>query len=291
MTLYYLINTVDLGSSGVVYAGSQVDSVSDDVTGIEAAGGYLVAASVPDVAAAAVIAQQAKRAGKEPWVCDSIMAGGVAKSQDGAVTGDFGGPLTADELDEHTADAGVTIETVLLKDGAIDAPGVVTADTINEHTADSGVTIEGVLIKDSVITPWAQLRTVSIDATITGSADSNGTACTPINVGAALPARAIILAIEVKVTTPASGGSVATAKLQVGYSGAQAALLKDLDLVAVSAGSYGINASGTAPDKLYPALPPNATQLTLIVTPDVNHKLSALTALAADINVYFAVAF
>jgi hypothetical protein len=144
--------------------------------------------------------------------------------------------------------------------------------------------------KDDHVHAWAQVKTVDVDASITGSADTSGTANTPGNIGTALPARAIVVAVEYKLTTPASGGSVATAKLQVGYSGTQAALLKDLDLVAASAGSYDQNAGASASDKLLP-LQAGGKQLTYTVTPDVSHALSALTALALTINVYYVVPF
>ena len=47
-----------------------------------------------------------------------------------------------DEIQEHTANAGVTVENVLLKDG------VVGTDSIAEKTANAGVTIDGILTKD-----------------------------------------------------------------------------------------------------------------------------------------------
>lgn len=144
--------------------------------------------------------------------------------------------------------------------------------------------------KSDHIHAWAQKLTVAIDDTITGSADTNGTPNTPINVGAALPARAIVLAIEVVVATPASGGSVVTALLDVGWAGSTETLLKDFDLVAASAGSYDQNAGGAASTKTYP-VQAGGKQLALIVTPDGAHKLSALTALGATINVYYVVPF
>ena len=141
---------------------------------------------------------------------------------------------------------------------------------------------------DGVATGALLSKTVDVDATITGSADSNGTANTPGNIGTALPARAIITAVEYKLTTPASGGSVATATLQVGYAGAQDALLLDLDLVAASAGSFDQNSGTSASSKTLP-LQAGGKQLTYTVTPDVGHKLSALTALALTINVFYMV--
>jgi len=102
------------------------------------------------------------------------------------LTADSGGVYT-DTITELTGDAGVTIETVLLKDytvyaetaivgeifvdgigeltegegvgiegsvflgNTLDVPGPIRTDTIDESTGDAGVTIEGVLIEDSNI--------------------------------------------------------------------------------------------------------------------------------------------
>ena len=64
-------------------------------------------------------------------------------------TVDLDGTLKTDTIDEHTADTGVTIDGVLVKDNGIDASGTITVDTVNEHTADTGVTVDGVLLKDN----------------------------------------------------------------------------------------------------------------------------------------------
>jgi|GEM_PF-5494789 len=50
-----------------------------------------------------------------------------------------------DFINERTTDYGVTIDGVSVKDG------VIYADTINEKTENNGVTIEGVIIKDSAV--------------------------------------------------------------------------------------------------------------------------------------------
>jgi hypothetical protein len=63
--------------------------------------------------------------------------------------------IKVDVVNELTGDAGVTIESVLLKDGGVilaDA-AVLEVDTINEATAAAGVTIEGSLLKDSQVHP------------------------------------------------------------------------------------------------------------------------------------------
>jgi len=102
---------------------------------------------------------------------------------------DIFGTLTVDTINEHTLNAGVTIEGVILENGGITIPtltatrvpfagvgglleddadmtfitdtltvtnvditNTLTVDTINEYTADAGVTVEGVLMENSAFT-------------------------------------------------------------------------------------------------------------------------------------------
>src|SRR5579872_259197 len=142
--------------------------------------------------------------------------------------------------------------------------------------------------RDDHIHPWAQKRTVVLGHAMTGSTDTNGTANTPINIGAVLPARAIITAIEVVVTTSA-GGDVSD-KLDVGWSGSQDVLVDGLDLVASAPGSYDQGSGDATNVKKFP-VQAGGQQLTFIVTPDGASKLSAMTLLVGAINVYFVVPF
>src|SRR5262249_14244464 len=67
--------------------------------------------------------------------------------------GEGGTSLQADTIEEETAGAGVTADSVLLKDGSVTttASGSVTTNTIAEKTAASGVTIDGLQIKDNSV--------------------------------------------------------------------------------------------------------------------------------------------
>jgi hypothetical protein len=56
-----------------------------------------------------------------------------------------GSVIETNTVNETTADAGVTVDGVLIKDSAV------TTDTINEKTPAAGVTIDGVKLKDGVI--------------------------------------------------------------------------------------------------------------------------------------------
>ncbi len=137
---------------------------------------------------------------------------------------------------------------------------------------------------------WSQVGTHDFDATITGSADTDGTATSPIDVGAALPARAIILAVEVKLGTAPTGGGIANLKLDLGWAGATEALIKDLELVALAAGSYDQNQGGTINTKVFPVQAGGKT-IQAILTPDGSTKVSEVTAFALTINVYYVVPF
>lgn len=61
---------------------------------------------------------------------------------------------TVDTINEHTPGSGVTVDSVLHKDGGIVCADGATleVDTINEATAAAGVTIDGVLVKDNTLT-------------------------------------------------------------------------------------------------------------------------------------------
>jgi hypothetical protein len=72
--------------------------------------------------------------------------------------------LRVDTIEERTADNGVNVDGVLLKDGGITygASGIATVDTINERTTDNGVNVDGVLLKDGGIT-CADAAVIAVD--------------------------------------------------------------------------------------------------------------------------------
>jgi hypothetical protein len=72
--------------------------------------------------------------------------------------------LKTDTISEKTADTGVTIDGVKLKDNAVET------DTISEKTSDTGVTIDGVLIKDGTIeSTYLDASTTETIQTLTSS--------------------------------------------------------------------------------------------------------------------------
>lgn len=98
--------------------------------------------------------------------------------------------LNTDTIAERTADAGVTVDGVLLKDQRVNALEVIT-DTISEKNSDAGVTIDSVLIKDGGLTTTNDIamgslktvdgRDVSVDGT---QMDANTTKLSGIEGGA-----------------------------------------------------------------------------------------------------------
>lgn len=85
-----------------------------------------------------------------------------------------------DTISERTGAAGVTIDSVLLKDNAVTATTLtantsVVTDTISEKTGAAGVTVDGVLLKDSqVTTDVINEKTATSGVTIDGCLIKDG---------------------------------------------------------------------------------------------------------------------
>lgn len=102
-----------------------------------------------------------------------------------------------------------------------------------------------------------------------------------INIGAVLPANAVVLAHEVNVATLFSGGSVSAVKLDVGGTDADA-IVSQMDLFTGAATGAlsprtGVHAQGKF----------SAEQLIATFTPDGGHTLLALTAGSVTITVWY----
>lgn len=74
---------------------------------------------------------------------------------------------STDTIGELTSAAGVTIDSVLLKDGGATLSGALAVDTVAEKTSAAGVTIDGVLIKDTVVYGRTPVGAVTADGAIT----------------------------------------------------------------------------------------------------------------------------
>lgn len=60
--------------------------------------------------------------------------------------------VVADTISEATSGSGVTVDSLLIKDGQVQGTAPILADTISEKTSATGVTVDGVLLKDSAVT-------------------------------------------------------------------------------------------------------------------------------------------
>ncbi len=89
--------------------------------------------------------------------------------------------LNVDVVNEKTTDAGVTIETVELKDGIVCVPDTVQVDTIVEKNPDAGVTIETVFVKDGIVCVPAVTGEVQTD--ILRAKTDGGAICIAVNDG------------------------------------------------------------------------------------------------------------
>ena len=99
------------------------------------------------------------------------IVGSLAVGDDLTVTGDatITGSFLTDIISEKTSAAGVTIDSVLLKDNAVTATNVTAttallSNTISERTAGSGVTIDSVQLKDGTISLGTTSTTFRINA-------------------------------------------------------------------------------------------------------------------------------
>ena len=118
-----------------------------------------------------------------------------------------------------------------------------------------------------------------------GQGDLSGTTAQTIDFDAALPTGAMLLAVQVHLTTPFTGGGVSTLLLDVGKSGAIEAYIKDVDILGSSAGYFSKVGTPTAP----PPAAASGVTIRLTVTPDGGTNMTALTAGALTVIAYYVV--
>lgn len=140
--------------------------------------------------------------------------------------------ITTDTIVEYTVAAGVTIDSLLIKDAGLTASGVatfsnaagVTTNTITERTAAAGVTIDSVLLKDGGAV-FADGATIEVD-TVNEASTGVG-----VTIDTALIKDGTLLTAVGAVGTPAvQVGSADTGLYQV--SGTQTGFSQDGVLVA-----------------------------------------------------------
>lgn len=106
-----------------------------------------------------------------------------------------------------------------------------------------------------------------------------------LSIGAALPANAMILAVNVALTTPFAGGGATSVLLDIGTSGDADAIVANCDLFAAAINGMASSLpAGIAPFKLFTAA---GAQLLATIAADVN--VAALNAGAATITILFTV--
>lgn len=170
-----------------------------------------------------------------------------------------------------------------------DITGLTAASLASSTPASEGAAatagVAATASKSDHVHPWALKKTVIIDATVVGDADTNGTAAT-VNVGTALPAGAIVLAAQVTATTLFSGGSLASATLDVGFAGNTTKLISAMDVFTGAATGIRFGDQGANPTGPY-----SAKQIIATLTPDGGEKISAATAGSVTIDIFYAIAF
>ncbi len=124
-----------------------------------------------------------------------------------------------------------------------------------------------------------QKRTVTIgEADLTDAVAGEAQA---INIGAALPAGAVVIGHEVTIATLFSGGSVSAVKLDVGGTAATA-IVNQLDVFTGASTGALSPRTGAHPQGRF-----STVQLRATFTPDGGHALVALTAGSLTITVWF----
>lgn len=103
----------------------------------------------------------------ETTAASGVTIDSVLLKDGGAVFAD-GATIEVDTVNEATAAAGVTADGVLLKDGGIVCADAATleVDTVNEATAGAGVTLDSVLCKDGAVKALDTIATVTADGAV-----------------------------------------------------------------------------------------------------------------------------
>ncbi len=181
-----------------------------------------------------------------------------------------------------TADAAAvaaTLSATTLGNGASDI-GVHDAATLYTATDVEAALAEVKLLADAAI--GIQKRTLTI-----GHADlTEAVAGTPmaINLGAALPANAIVFANAITAVTGFAGGAVSACKMDVGGTDVDG-IVKQLELITdAPTEAEKAAAVGILPQGRY-----SSQQLVVTVTPDGGNALADLTSGAISFEVFFSV--
>ena len=160
--------------------------------------------------------------------------------------------------------------------GIQDAGNLITATTVEGALAEIAAVTDG-----GAVIQKRELRVQHGDPGFPAG-DANGTADV-INLGAVLPANAIVLATEVNIATLFSGGGLTAVKLDVGGTDAQGIVKQQDVFTGATSGATALR-TGNLPVGKY-----SGQQLVLTFTPDAGHKMSAATAGDLTVDVWYSV--
>ncbi len=116
--------------------------------------------------------------------------------------------------------------------------------------------------------------------------DLSGTTAQTIDFASALPTGAVIMALEVHLTTPFTGGGVSSLALDVGFVGTLDAYVDNLDILGSAAGYYSV---GTDASVAPPPAAASGKTVRLTITPDGGTNMTALTAGSMTVKAFYSV--
>lgn len=149
-----------------------------------------------------------------------------------------------------------------------------------------GATATSIVMGAPVTLPATQLGTIQTrSVTITHTTLDAAATSQTINIGAVLPANAMIVGSNVAITTPTTGGGSSSCVVDIGTSGDVDAIIDGANVFAAAVdGMASTRPLGIAPDKLFVSA---GAQLIATVTGDVN--VSLFSAGSFTITVAFVV--
>lgn len=259
MSTYYLVNSVRLGTKRLS-PGALINSDYDDVAGIQAAGGLLIASSDTTIATAAGIATQLVLHGNFNEALGVMLA---AATKSGA-----GDDLAVDLASTATGKGASTV-------GIFDNAGLFTATEVESALAEVKAIADAAV---GVVKRTVTVGHVDLTNAVNGTAQS-------INIGATLPANARIAYVDVRALTPFTGGSASAVTLMVGSSGDLDAIIASSDVFAAAVdGGPSTLVRGIRPNKMFVTI---GAQLLATFTPDGGHTLDGLTAGSVIVDVWY----
>lgn len=147
-----------------------------------------------------------------------------------------------------------------------------------------GTNATSIVMSAPVTLPTTQLGTIQTRTVTIGHADlTDADGEQSINIGAALPANSMILAVDVALATPFSGGTATSVLLDIGTSGDPDAIVSNCNLFAAAVdGKASSMPAGIAPFKLF-----TGAGAQLLATIAADDDVADLTAGSCTVTVSF----